>query len=159
MKAFCHCLFLILNAFNLFGQSLNPSVIGSSGDYFQHSNSGNLSWTVGEITTETYENNFILTQGFQQFYLEITPVFEASEANFSFSVYPNPTPDRIIIETNQKGKFLLEFLDLTGKILLSREVALSPFEWSLPNCPEGIYYLKISREGRLVRTFKVKKAF
>ena len=50
----------------LVAQSLTPSVIASSGNYFQGS-TASLSWTLGEMATETYSaGNVILTQGFQQ---------------------------------------------------------------------------------------------
>ena len=47
-------------------QSVSPEVVASAGDYFEGTNAS-LSWTLGEIATETYSNgNIILTQGFQQ---------------------------------------------------------------------------------------------
>ncbi|MCF8403889.1 MAG: hypothetical protein K9H58_08090 [Bacteroidales bacterium] len=50
----------------LFSQSVSPEVISSAGDYYQGA-TVSLSWTLGEIATETYSNgNYILTQGFQQ---------------------------------------------------------------------------------------------
>lgn len=50
----------------LYSQSLTPEVVSASGDYFEAVN-GSLSWTLGEVATETFESgNTILTQGFQQ---------------------------------------------------------------------------------------------
>lgn len=47
-------------------QSLSPTVIASSGGYFTGTGAS-LSWTLGEIATETFSNgSYILTQGFQQ---------------------------------------------------------------------------------------------
>jgi hypothetical protein len=47
-------------------QSLSPTVIASSGGYFEGTNAS-LSWTLGELATETLDNGSnILTQGFQQ---------------------------------------------------------------------------------------------
>ncbi|MBN2173918.1 MAG: hypothetical protein JW731_07295 [Bacteroidales bacterium] len=47
-------------------QSIERQVIASSGDYFEGANIS-LSWTLGEIATETFTGgNLILTQGFQQ---------------------------------------------------------------------------------------------
>ncbi|MCD4697881.1 MAG: hypothetical protein K8S16_16775 [Bacteroidales bacterium] len=47
-------------------QSVSPEVVSSAGDYFEGANAS-LSWTLGEIATETYTSgNIILTQGFQQ---------------------------------------------------------------------------------------------
>ena len=51
-----------------FSQSIERDVVASSGDYFEGANVS-LSWTLGEIATETYTaGNIILTQGFQQSY-------------------------------------------------------------------------------------------
>ncbi|MEZ5082109.1 MAG: hypothetical protein R2750_01450 [Bacteroidales bacterium] len=50
----------------IYAQSVSPEVISSAGDYYEGTNVS-LSWTLGEIATETYTNgNVILTQGFQQ---------------------------------------------------------------------------------------------
>ena len=49
-------------------QSIEREVVAGSGDYFEGANSL-LSWTLGEIATETYTaGNITLTQGFQQAY-------------------------------------------------------------------------------------------
>ncbi len=49
-----------------YAQSIERDVIANSGDYYEGTNVS-LSWTVGEIATETYSNgSYILTQGFQQ---------------------------------------------------------------------------------------------
>ncbi len=61
-------LLLIALCFPFFvnAQSVSPQVVASGGDYFEGS-SVSLSWTLGEIATETLSNgNIILTQGFQQ---------------------------------------------------------------------------------------------
>ena len=55
-----------LLSFAVTAQSLSPEVIASSGDYYENANAS-LSWTLGEISTETYSaGGNILTQGFQQ---------------------------------------------------------------------------------------------
>ncbi len=47
-------------------QSLTPSVVASSGEHFENPNNS-ISFTLGEVVTETYSNgSTILTQGFQQ---------------------------------------------------------------------------------------------
>jgi hypothetical protein len=56
----------VLAAAELQAQSLSQSVIASAGDY-SSSSSASLSWTLGEICTETFSNGgYVLTQGFQQ---------------------------------------------------------------------------------------------
>jgi hypothetical protein len=66
MKTFTIFLSVVLLPFFLMAQSVSPQVVTSSGDFYQGTNAS-LSWTLGEIATETYSNgSTILTQGFQQ---------------------------------------------------------------------------------------------
>lgn len=62
-------LFLLLLSFmswNLYAQTLSPTVISSAGGY-STGTTVTLSWTLGELATETLSNgSIILTQGFQQ---------------------------------------------------------------------------------------------
>lgn len=61
-----YCLVLFFIPFIISAQSVSPEVISSSGDYYQGVNAS-LSWTLGEIATETFTaGDVILTQGFQQ---------------------------------------------------------------------------------------------
>ena len=68
----------------LIAQSIERDVVASSGDYFEGVDIS-LSWTLGEIATETYiAGNNILTQGFQQpsitlrIYVDLTAFLEGS---------------------------------------------------------------------------------
>jgi len=66
MKKFSIIIIGGLLSFAVAAQSLSPEVIASSGDYYENANAS-LSWTLGEIATETYSGGSnILTQGFQQ---------------------------------------------------------------------------------------------
>ena len=66
MKKIIQTVFLLVVPLFLSAQSVSPDVISSSGDYFEGSNAS-LSWTLGEIATETLSNGSVtLTQGFQQ---------------------------------------------------------------------------------------------
>ncbi|MCF8403897.1 MAG: hypothetical protein K9H58_08130 [Bacteroidales bacterium] len=63
---FLTILTILIGAGFLMAQSIERNVIASSGDYFEGANIS-LSWTLGEIATETYTvADNILTQGFQQ---------------------------------------------------------------------------------------------
>ncbi|MCB0807326.1 MAG: hypothetical protein KDC05_16140 [Bacteroidales bacterium] len=59
----------------LFSQQISPSVISSAGEEYSNGNIS-LSWTLGELATETLSNgNNTLTQGFQQpFYMAIVGI-------------------------------------------------------------------------------------
>ena len=50
----------------MMAQSVSPEVVASAGNYFEGTGVS-LSWTLGELATETFSNgSIILTQGFQQ---------------------------------------------------------------------------------------------
>ncbi len=58
--------FFLVGITTCLSQSIERSVVASSGDYYEAGNIS-LSWTLGEIATETHTSgNTILTQGFQQ---------------------------------------------------------------------------------------------
>jgi hypothetical protein len=69
IKTMKHCITFFLTALIpafISAQSVSPQVVSSAGDYFEGTNAS-LSWTLGEIATETFNSeNVILTQGFQQ---------------------------------------------------------------------------------------------
>jgi hypothetical protein len=59
-------LLTFLCPFILLGQTVSPEVVAAAGDYYESANAS-LSWTLGEVATETYTGtSATLTQGFQQ---------------------------------------------------------------------------------------------
>jgi len=66
MKTLILTIVFIAGAMICSSQSIEREVVASSGDYYEGANIS-LSWTLGEIVVETYDNGTnILTQGFQQ---------------------------------------------------------------------------------------------
>jgi hypothetical protein len=102
--------------FLLAAQSVSPEVISSSGDYFEGPNAS-LSWTLGEIATETYTaGNVILTQGFQQ------PI-TVSIAGIDLDVL-------VFLEGPYAGTEMATDLNLVGEIPLAQPYNVSP--WNYP---------------------------
>ncbi len=102
-------------------QTLSPTVIATAGSYSTGSNGYSLSSTVGEpvITTLT-QGSTILTQGFQQPNDVVNGLLDIEkEADGAFSVYPNPTSDKLWFgyEFNQTGKVEVSLYDIVGQKL------------------------------------------
>ena len=99
-----------------FSQSFQSSVVATTGAYFT-SSAGSLDWTLGEISTETYQQPVgYLTQGFQQsFFIEITGLAEEIER---VSVYPNPVKDILYLEAADMGNYSIELYNLQGQRLV-----------------------------------------
>ena len=78
----------------------------------------------------------------------------------SFSVYPNPTKERLNIELKSTDVASeLQLFDLSGKIIWQRELQQNDYQHSIQiettNFASGIYFLKLKSKSLLSRTQKV----
>lgn len=145
LTLFFICIAFAFGAKNANAQSMGPEVIGSSGT-FAMSASGSMSWTIGEVMTETYSSpgNFF-TQGFHQpdssFGIGMsTPVAE------NFSMYPNPVIDNLVIDfSTGSGDHQIEIFDMRGKLLRTEFVPAnqSQYNFSFGEFENGVYLLTI----------------
>lgn len=79
----------------------------------------------------------------------------------TFSIYPNPTSngnfDLKINSTNTQD-LSLEIFDITGKKILSKNDLKEDNIISIPNISEGIYFVKLLKEGKVVANRKLMKS-
>ena len=162
MKKLITILMAMVISIALTAQSISPEVVASAGDYYENGN-GSLSWTLGEIATETYSNgSVILTQGFQQSTYSITFIEEKQNNDFNISVYPNPTSDYINIEFDIKNKsdVLIQLCDINGRILLNETINSTENnkQYDFNIFSTGMYFLRISSEkDNYSETYKIQK--
>lgn len=110
-------IFCLLAFSSVQAQSLSQQVIASSGEYVTGTNF-DISWTLGEIATETFNNgNYTITQGFQQ---PVTGVV-ISGINLDLLVY---------IEGPFTGTLMSTFLNAGGQLPLGQPYNTSP--WNYP---------------------------
>lgn len=135
-----------------FAQTLSATVLPTQGDYFTTSG-GNVSWTLGEIATETLTTSGnILTQGFQQPDLRIDIYVKEINGNI-LSVYPNPTFDDVIVDLSKMngGNYLVSVFDITGKLMSEGNYASGNSEsvcrLSLGNYAAGTYMLVLTNNS------------
>jgi hypothetical protein len=140
-----YSLLIICSAFISFckAQSVSPDVIASAGDFFSNS-SGQIQWTLGELSIETYQNSSnMITQGFHQPFSLNTGLSAFSGAE-PIIVYPNPATDILNIETPPAGNYIVSLMDVTGRIIKTEQTEKSDtIRLSLTGCSEGIYFVKI----------------
>ncbi len=143
-------------------QTADQNVIGSAGGY-DTTNNIKVSWTVGEVVTETATNdNNTLTQGFQQTNLTITQIKEnlINTENFSINIYPNPAVHSVSMEvTAESVKGLkYELNDNKGKLLLKGKFSDKLEKIDFTNYQPSIYYIRIYNDkGTFTDTYKVVK--
>ena len=143
----------------LYGQE----AVVSSGGYHK-SESGSISWGLGELAVETLQSNsFILTQGFQQSTITIVSVYDVDESEIHLNVFPNPTSDMIYLETdisttlggNPEVSYTL--VDLSGQTLVSGLINEPVKEISFINLRNGIYFLNVRVSDQNIKTFRIIK--
>ena len=150
----------ILFAFSFFSQNLDHFVIGTDGGYAGN-NQFSLSYTIGEIVTELGNdpiNNIDLTQGFQQAYISIVST-ENHIADIDISVFPNPAVNYLNVNISDLSKVkTYAMYDMSGKLLLQKEIISNQFEISFSNLSSGNYLLIFQNEQQKLKTLKVQKS-
>jgi hypothetical protein len=142
-------------------QSFTPDVIGSAGTYVA-SVSGSMSWTIGEVMTETYSsggNSF--TQGFQQ--PDTTGILSVRDFPMeNISIYPNPVADNLTIDfANAPGDHVICIYDMTGQLISQETISYGAqrMEISFGGYANGFYLLKIlNMKSNVISSYKINKA-
>lgn len=153
------CLCFIWSGFVFHAQE----VIGAGGDFFSSSN-GSLSWTTGEVITETVSSpNGIFTQGFQQNYENFVSLEAILFAN-DLLVFPNPFNSELNIQWNSAdfNDLRINLSDSYGKTFTEIYVKNSSIQKTtsleVSHLAVGVYYLTISHQTTLTPiVFKVVK--
>ena len=113
--------FVLLTSSSLYAQE----VVSSDGNYASNLN-GSLSWTLGEVITETFEDqSSYLTQGFQQVSLGAAGS-PNNMLDMGVSVYPNPFTSYINVSgAYTNSPFTLRIYDSQLRLVLDTEVSFS----------------------------------
>ncbi len=140
--------------------ALGAQEVVSSGGETQKVSGYEVSWTIGEPVIETFSGSAnILTQGFHQPKLSVTPISEFQNSGIELKVYPNPTSDFVIIQTNGLTENLRYLLfDINGKLLENELITSEKTKMNLKNYSGGQYVLKlICNSNQPVQNFKIIK--
>ena len=124
---------------------------------------GSVSYTVGQIvyTTHSASAGAATPQAQQtEDILETTEVEILSDANLTYTVYPNPTSNFLTlkIDAYNKENLMYQLFDVTGKILESKKVSENQSVISLENLPSANYFLKVTdNNNQELKSFKIVK--
>ncbi|MCB9251276.1 MAG: T9SS type A sorting domain-containing protein [Flavobacteriales bacterium] len=145
------------------GQSVERQVLGTTGGSSNTSNVS-VSYTAGELVTETYNTStIILSQGFQQTETSTLSI-QMPELGFSLKAYPNPTSEMVILEfsTDNYLEISVCLTDMLGKSVGKAEdlnlTGIGTHVIDMSMLDAGIYYLQLLNiEGVAIKTIKVQK--
>ncbi|MCD4772345.1 MAG: T9SS type A sorting domain-containing protein [Bacteroidales bacterium] len=165
MKKILLSILLIVSIENTYCQSISREVNSSAGEFFFNSNSS-ISWTLGEIITETFvTDNNTLTQGFQQSLLYVFGIDENADSIFNINIYPNPTNSLLNIKIDSKIKTTLnlKLFDVHGNCLFDKKINGNKNFYekiNFSNYRNSMYLLKIfSSKNKFVKSFKIQKVY
>jgi Secretion system C-terminal sorting domain len=136
-------------------QSIILEVLASTGDYYTVNGQANIHCTLGETMVRSLENENILTQGFNQYFNLSTKTNEPG--HFPYVLYPNPTTDWLIIETNSDKAAEIIIYDLYGRALIEKPMIDSPYQVDISSFADGIYIVCIYEDAALIQLFKQHK--
>ena len=123
-------IYFILGTFFCF-EFTAQSVISNAGEFWNNT-SGSLSWTLGEVVTETLtSDDFYLTQGFQQIhegYLNLSDLVGSND----LLIFPNPFYSEInILNIDFLSSLQIVVFDNLSKVVFNAKTSFSPaFEQS-----------------------------
>jgi len=151
--------FLIVILCSIYQTSAQQQIIGNSGGNIENGN-GSVSWTIGELVTETIKGSeHTLTQGFHQSKIIITEIEDNTLLSSDMRVYPNPVATRLTInagDTDVSG-MRYNFVDGTGAVIKTGLLMDYETQISVEDMVSSIYFLRIYNKERPIKTFKIIK--
>jgi hypothetical protein len=83
---------------------------------------------------------------------------KVNSLNDEISVFPNPFEDNISVQLqNSSAPVIVSIYDVAGGLHYSSELAVSKNELNLSQLKSGIYFVKIVKDGRLVKMVRIIK--
>ncbi len=77
----------------------------------------------------------------------VSPNLTSSLTNIKFNIYPNPTANKIWIQTNEVVEAVFLY-DVKGALLYKSSLGFSPIEIDLSTLNVGLYILEIKHQGK-----------
>ncbi|MES2617680.1 MAG: T9SS type A sorting domain-containing protein [Bacteroidota bacterium] len=127
-------------------QSISNESVVSSGGYFSNNNSS-LTWSVGEIATETIGSGYKLTQGFNQPTSTTSPVSSVNAFTINinqFNISPNPAFDQVTVFSKEIADFEITVYNALGQAVLSNVKSTNhQYSFDVTSFSKGVHFLVI----------------
>jgi hypothetical protein len=122
---------------------------------------GTTSYSVGQVVyTSNIGTNGSVAQGVQQPY-EISTITGINETSIQLelSVYPNPTTNflNLKFDCEKIENLSYQLYDLQGRVIENEKVNDNSTTIKMEGLPKATYFLKVTNNQNVVKTFKVIK--
>jgi hypothetical protein len=141
----------------LLGVSVSAQeVVSTQGE--SYSNGGyTIDFTIGELVTETVSNGTNdLTQGFHQTNWRFLGV-EDHVPQYEALIFPNPTADVLNIRAGEFQNVTYTLYDQQGKMVITNVLLTEQTPIQVSQLAPGSYYLTLSNEKQILKTFNLIK--
>ncbi len=123
---------------------------------------GSVTFTVGQMVWNMFPGSSgTVLQGVQQPYeISVVTAIENTEfISLVCTVYPNPTRGliKLIVESEDYKSLRFQLYDINGIVLQDEPVIADETEISMDNLFSSIYFLRIIRDNREIKVFKIIK--
>jgi hypothetical protein len=123
---------------------------------------GSVSYTIGQVAFSILSGtNGSVVQGVQQPYeiSVLTAVENTEEITLNCIVYPNPTRNtiKLSIESPDFDNMCYRLFDINGILIQDMKVESEETEISMHNLVPSIYFLKVIKNKKELKTFKIIK--
>jgi len=154
--------FIVGLSISCFSQYQVHQLISSNGGFYE-STDFSISWSVGEIVTETLSSsNHIITQGFHQSFIEPVGIDDKSTEYDSYiMIFPNPAYSflkiRITTKDNESYPSHYQLYNSSGQRITLSEITIPETIIDVQSYMSGIYFLKLySTETGYNQTYKIQ---
>jgi hypothetical protein len=138
-------------------QSVNPASGGNA-----TGTGGSISYSVGQIVyTTNIGSNGTVSQGIQQPYeISIVTALKNTEGiTLECTIYPNPTIGvvNLVVKTKNSENLRFQLYDLNGIQIQEKKIGSEETEILMDSLIPSTYFLKVLRDNREIKTFKIIK--
>jgi len=123
---------------------------------------GSVTYTVGQVSFKTYSGtNGSVAQGVQQPYeiSVVTAIRNTEDISLEMNVYPNPTSGafKLTVRSSDHKNLRFRIYDVNGLLLQDKKIESEETEIYLNDFSASVYFLKVIRNNRELKVFKVIK--
>jgi len=123
---------------------------------------GSATYSVGQMAWNMFSgSNGTILEGMQQPYeiSVVTSIENTDYINLVCTVYPNPTRGsiKLIVKSDDLNNMRFQLYDISGIVLQDKPIRDEETDIYMSNLFSSVYFLKISRDNREVKVFKIIK--
>ncbi len=133
------------------------AILTSGGD--ATGSGGSTSYSIGQTVymTKTGSNTSVAEGVQQPFEISVSLGVEETSINLEMAVYPNPATDYLTLKVENSKDITYQLYDELGRIIVKEKVTGLNTQIHLDNLAHATYFLSVSRNNHIVKTFKIIK--